>query len=60
MLGAPLAIVMLKRGMVDCEKWDIFHVLRDDPGGVEEKKRELDPARIAELKQQRDDGNGQD
>ena len=54
MLGAPLAIVMLKRGIVDCEKWDIFHVLRDDPGGREEKKRELDPARLTERKQHRD------
>lgn len=54
MLGAPLAIAMLKRGVVDCEKWDIFHVLRDDQGGLDEKRRREDPAELAKLKEQRD------
>ncbi|MGI9429311.1 MAG: rhomboid family intramembrane serine protease [Bythopirellula sp.] len=52
LLGAPLAIVMLKRGMVDCEGWDIFHVLRDEQGG-KSKQQEVDPQELAELKQQR-------
>lgn len=54
MLGAPLAIVMLKRGAVDCEGWDIFHVLRDDKGGLEEKKRRVDPKELAKLRKERD------
>lgn len=54
MLGAPLAIVMLKRGAVDCEGWDIFHVLRDDKGGLEEKQRRLDPEVLDKLREDRD------
>lgn len=29
-IGAPLGIVLLKRGWVDCEGWDLFSVLRGD------------------------------
>ncbi|MEM8945260.1 MAG: rhomboid family intramembrane serine protease [Planctomycetota bacterium] len=53
-LGAPLAIVMLKRDVVDCEGWDIFHIVRDDKGGLEEKKRRTDPEELARLRRQRD------
>ncbi len=54
LLGAPLAIVMLKRGVVDCEGWDIFHVLRDDKGGLEEKRRREDPEELEKLQKKRD------
>ena len=37
LIGTPLAIVMLKLHLVDCEGWDIFHVLADDPGAEKEK-----------------------
>lgn len=53
MLGAPLAILMLKRGVVDCEKWDIFHVMRDEAGGTKIDPK-VDAAELAELKQNRD------
>ena len=53
LVGAPLAIVMLKRGMVDCEGWDIFHVLRDEQGG-KSGEQEVDPEEVAELRQQRE------
>jgi len=44
MLGAPLAIVMLKRKMVDCEGWDIFHVQRGETGNT---KQAIDDAELA-------------
>ena len=37
LIGAPLAIAMLKLRLVDCEGWDVFHVLADDPGAEKEK-----------------------
>ena len=46
-LGAPLAIVMLKRKLVDCEGWDIFHVQRGEEGGSEEELA-LDETALAE------------
>jgi membrane associated rhomboid family serine protease len=39
LLGFPLGILMLKRKVVDCEGWDMFHVWRGDPGGKEEAAR---------------------
>jgi membrane associated rhomboid family serine protease len=42
-LGFPLAIVLLKRKVVDCEGWDLFHVWRGDYGSF---KKEPDPAEI--------------
>lgn len=32
-LGFPLALVLLKLKVVDCEGWDLLHVWRGDPGG---------------------------
>ncbi len=45
-LGVPLAIVMLKRKLVDCEGWDIFHVQRGEEGGSKEEPT-LDEATLA-------------
>lgn len=54
-LGAPLAIVMLNRGTVDCEGWDLMHVWKGDYGGFRE---EPDPqktfAKTAERQQKSD------
>lgn len=35
-LGMIPAVVLLKRGMVDCEGWDFFHVWSGDYGGFRE------------------------
>ena len=54
-LGAPLAIVMMRRGVVDCEGWDLLHVWKGDYGGFRE---EPDPqemfTRAAERQQKSD------
>jgi hypothetical protein len=42
-LGLPLAIVLLKRKVVDCEGWDLFHVWRGDYGSF---KTEPEPAEV--------------
>jgi hypothetical protein len=42
-LGLPLAIVLLKRKVVDCEGWDMFHVWRGDYGSF---KKEPAPADV--------------
>ena len=54
LLGAPLAVMMLKSGHVDCEKWDLFHLWNDDLGGHEEKRRKQDPQRLAKRQEKRD------
>jgi len=54
MLGAPLAIFMLKRGLVDCEGWDLFHVMRDEKGGLSKVDEAVDRAELSNLQQQRD------
>ena len=45
--GFPLAIVMLKTGMVDCEHWDLFSVIAGlhqmSPEEREQKQRANDP-----------------
>lgn len=41
LLGAVLGIVLLKRKIVDCERWDIFTVLRGEQG--QPSKEELAP-----------------
>lgn len=45
LVGIPLGIILLKRGLVDCEGWDLFSFLNNDVGGhkaraaaIEEKK----------------------
>lgn len=50
-LGAPLAIVMLKRKMVDCEGWDIFQVQRGEGGEV--KKQAIDEVELAKRQKKR-------
>jgi membrane associated rhomboid family serine protease len=42
-LGLPLAIVLLKKRVVDCEGWDMFHVWQGDYGTF---KKEPEPAEI--------------
>lgn len=42
-LGLPLGIALLKRGIVECEGWDLFHVWRGDYGGF---KEEPDPREV--------------
>jgi hypothetical protein len=42
-LGFPLAIVLLKRKVVDCEGWDLFHVWSGDYGSF---KKEPEPAEV--------------
>jgi membrane associated rhomboid family serine protease len=42
-LGLPLGIVLLKRGIVDCEGWDAFHVWRGETGAF---KKEEPPKEI--------------
>lgn len=37
LLGVPLGIVLLKRGIVDCEGWDIFHVWSGDYGAFKKE-----------------------
>ncbi|MEM9352727.1 MAG: rhomboid family intramembrane serine protease [Planctomycetota bacterium] len=37
LVGAPLGVAMYKLGLVDCEGWDIFHVIRGDEGAKKEK-----------------------
>jgi hypothetical protein len=42
-IGFPLGIALLKWGRVDCEGWDLFHVLRGDYGSF---KKEPEPNEI--------------
>jgi membrane associated rhomboid family serine protease len=42
-LGLPVGIALLKRKVVDCEGWDMFHVWRGDYGAF---KKEPEPAEI--------------
>lgn len=41
-LGLPLAVVLLKHKVVDCEGWDLFHVWRGNYGAFQEDS-ELPP-----------------
>jgi len=55
LVGAPLGVALLKYGVVDCEGWDIFHVMRGDYGAFKEKPDpEVDEAELAELREKRD------
>jgi membrane associated rhomboid family serine protease len=55
LLGIPLGVVLLKRGIVDCEGWDIFHVWSGDYGSF---KKEPEPqevfAKVDAVRQSRD------
>jgi membrane associated rhomboid family serine protease len=42
-VGFPLGIVLLRRKVVDCEGWDLFHVWRGDYGAF---KKEPEPAEV--------------
>jgi membrane associated rhomboid family serine protease len=35
--GVPLGVVLLKRGMVDCEGWDLFHIWSGDYGACKKE-----------------------
>jgi hypothetical protein len=52
-LGLPLGIVLLKRGIVDCEGWDAFHVWRGDVGAF--KKEPAPKEVLAKVDDQRRD-----
>jgi hypothetical protein len=55
-LGFPLGVVLLKRNVVDCEGWDMFHVWRGYYGSF---KKEPEPAevfaKVDERRQTRDE-----
>jgi membrane associated rhomboid family serine protease len=64
-LGMPLGIMLLKRKVVDCEGWDMFHVWRGDYGAfnkvpepaevfakVDARKQSRDEKLLADAKQQ--------
>jgi membrane associated rhomboid family serine protease len=54
-IGFPLAVALLKTGVVDCEGWDLFHVFRGDYGAF---KKEPEPAEVlakADARQRRKD-----
>lgn len=54
-VGVPVGIALLKLGIVDCEGWDIFHVMSGDYGAFKEKPDpEVEEAELAELRSKRD------
>ena len=54
-VGAPIGVILLKKGVVDCEGWDIFHVMRGDYGAFKKKPDpEVDEAELADLREKRD------
>lgn len=56
LVGLPLAIVLLKLKLVDCEGWDAFHVWSGNYGGFKEEPDDApEMADIAERSQQRDE-----
>ena len=55
-LGLPLAIVLLKRGIVDCEGWDAFSVWSGNYGGFrEEPDHKEEYAQFDALRKQKDE-----
>ena len=51
MVGAPIGVILLKKGIIDCEGWDIFRVYGGDYGSFQ---REPELAEIeAEIKEKR-------
>jgi len=54
-IGVPLGIILLKKGVVDCEGWDIFHVIGGDYGTFKEKPDpEVVETELAELREKHD------
>lgn len=58
LIGFPLGILLLRRGVVDCEGWDMFHVWRGDHGGAERKQQE-DLAFSKQLDEKREQQRGE-
>ncbi len=61
LVGFPLGIVLYKRGIVDCEGWDMFHVWAGDYGATAEREKDtaefskkLDKRRKQQANQQAD------
>jgi membrane associated rhomboid family serine protease len=54
-LGLPLGIVLLKRGVVDCEGWDLFHVWRGDYGAFKQEPDLKDVSETLAVHQQQRD-----
>jgi membrane associated rhomboid family serine protease len=55
-IGAPIGILLLKSGIVDCEGWDLFHVWAGDYGAFKKEpdaKEEL--AKVDAHKKKQDD-----
>jgi membrane associated rhomboid family serine protease len=52
-LGLPLATVLLKRGIVDCEGWDAFSVWSGNYGGFREEPDHKDELRKLNAEQKR-------
>ena len=66
LIGFPMGIVMLKRGMVDCEGWDMFHVWSGDYGATaeteklnEDAAKKMEARRERQSRQQRDEAREQ-
>ncbi len=56
LLGLPLGIILLKRGIVDCEGWDAFSVWSGSYGGFrEEPDRTEEYARIDAARKSKDE-----
>ncbi len=54
-LGVPLAVALLKWKLVDCEDWDLFHVIRGDYGPhTAESEPDVIHAKVEARQRQRD------
>ncbi len=54
LVGLPIGIVLLSRGVVDCENWDAWSVWKGDYGPwAKQDEPEIEPAEDAEQREQR-------
>jgi membrane associated rhomboid family serine protease len=53
-IGFPLGVVLLRRGAVDCEGWDIFSLRDGKPREVKLHRREVEPLPEASLEEVND------
>jgi membrane associated rhomboid family serine protease len=52
LLGVPVAVLLLKSGVVDCEGWDFFHVWSGNYGGFREDPKPLDMSEELDARRQ--------
>jgi hypothetical protein len=52
LLGVPVAVLLLKSGIVDCEGWDFFHVWSGNYGGFREEPKPLDVSEELDARRQ--------